>query len=150
MARSYNMNTIRYMQDGSKVISFHGGQSQTITLPLAGQWNVSAPVGTIAQMVSGDEAVTTGMVDTEYVIFDGSNWIPVMPRKAVIEEMSSDEIVKLMENIESLFKVTKELGIDSRGGGLIPLEDRAWEYNRCEEELIKRGVIHGVHRKESV
>lgn len=109
-----------------QTVTVSGGGSYTITLPTS-----TTPKGTVVVL---DDA-------PGQMVFDGNKWLSVTPRTDDVTKYTDVELRETMADIESLFKLCDDMGFDGPWGDLTTLPPKAIEYNRCEEELIRRADL---------
>lgn len=109
-----------------------GNEVQTVTVASGGSYTITLPA---AQ--SGSVMVSEG---GHKMVYDGNRWLRITPCRDDVTKYTSVELQESMSNIEALFEFYEQNNLDG-SSGLVPLAESAREYNRCEEEMIRRSNL---------
>ena len=124
-----------------QTISVASGGSYTITLPNStsiASTAFVAPIGTVQVMANGGPMNAVGTVN---VMKTDAGWARLDIDDRDLKDFSREVLTSKLSEIESLFDVVDKLSLGNTP--FVSLDDKAREYNRFEEELIRRDELCG-------
>ena len=112
------------------------GGSYTITFPNSTSIATTAfvaPIGSVQIMMDGGPMNATGTVN---VMKTDTGWARLDTDNRDLSNVGKEVLTNKLSEIESLFDVVDKLSLGNTP--FVSLDDKAREYNRFEEELIRR------------